>query len=82
MGKNKLIVVDCPVVVGNVKPKEGSSTRTIPRLTVNMEGEGVWDSQSTKSSLKDRKKNVVEWSETSEIPQFLPGGDVGEDDIV
>jgi hypothetical protein len=81
-GKNKLIVVDCPVVVGNVKPKDGSSRRTIPRLTVNMEGEGVWDSQSTKSSLKDRKKNVVDWSETSEIPQFLPGGDVGEDDIV
>jgi hypothetical protein len=81
-GKSKMIVVDCPVVVGNMKPKEGSPTRKIPRLTVNMEGEGVWDSQSTKSSLKDRKKNIMEWSETSEIPLFLSGGDVGEDDIV
>jgi hypothetical protein len=82
MGKNRVIVVECPVVVGNVKPKGGSPMRKIPRLTVNMDGEGVWDSQSASSSLKDRKRNIVEWSETCEIPQFLAGGDVGEDDIV
>jgi hypothetical protein len=79
----KAIVVDCPIVVGNVKPKDPASTRSVPRLVVNAEGEGTWDSQSTKS--KDQyhgRKNIVEWSELCEIPRFLAGGDVDEYDIM
>lgn len=80
----KMVVVDCPIVVGNVKPKEhGSMTRKVPRLVVNAEGEGTWDSQSTSSrDLSHVRKNIVEWSEFCEIPRFLVGGHVDEDDIL
>ena len=83
-GKQKTIVVSCPIVVGNVKPKEQRATRKVPMLVVNEEGEGIWDSQSTNSSLTKRKSertNIVEWSETCEIPRFLADGDVDEDDM-
>jgi hypothetical protein len=83
-GKQKTIVVGCPIVVGNVKPKEHRVTRKVPMLVVNEEGEGIWDSQSTSSSLTKRKserKNIVEWSETCEIPRFLADGDFDEDDM-
>jgi hypothetical protein len=83
-GKHKTIVVSCPIVVGNVKPKEQRAARKVPMLVVNEEGEGIWDSQSTSSSLTKRKserKNIVEWSETCEIPRFLADGDVDEDDM-
>jgi hypothetical protein len=83
-GKQKTILVGCPIVVGNVKPQEHRMTRKVPRLVVNEEGEGIWDSQSTNSSLSKRKnerKNIVEWSETSEIPRFLAEGDVDEEDM-
>jgi len=79
----KAIVVDCPIVVGNVKSKDQASTRTVPKLVVNAEGEGTWDSRSTNS--KDQyhgRKNIVEWSELCEIPRFLAGGDVEDDDII
>lgn len=83
-GKQKTIMVGCPIVVGNVKPKEQRMTRKVPRLVVNEEGEGIWDSQSTASSLSKRnneRNNIVEWSETSEIPRFLADGDVDEEDM-
>jgi hypothetical protein len=83
-GKQKMIQVGCPIVVGNVKPQEQKVTRKVPRLVVNEEGEGIWDSQSASSSLGRRKNvrtNIVEWSETSEIPRFLADGDVDEDDV-
>jgi hypothetical protein len=76
----KNVVVECPIVVGNVKPKDQGSTRKVPRLVVNAEGEGMWDSRSTSSY--HGKKNIVEWSEVSEIPRFLADGDDEEDDIV
>jgi hypothetical protein len=79
----KAIVVDCPIVVGNVKPKDRASMRKVPRLVVNAEGEGMWDSQSTGSrEIHHGRKDIVEWSEASEIPRFLAGGDFEEDDIV
>jgi len=78
----KAVVVDCPIVVGNVKPKDQASMRKVPRLVVNAEGEGMWDSQSTGSrDMYQGRKNIVEWSEVSEIPRFLAGGDF-EDDIM
>jgi hypothetical protein len=82
--KIKTITVECPVVVGNVKSKEKESTRKVPRLVVNSEGEGLWDAASTGSSTKrsERRRNIVDWSETSELPRVLPCGDVDEDDIV
>jgi hypothetical protein len=82
--KTKAIVVDCPVVVGNVKTKEKSSTRKVPRLIVNSEGEGLWDTQSTSSSKRETagRRNIMEWHETCDIPRVLPCGDVEEDDIV
>ena len=79
----KAIVVDCPIVVGNVKPKDQTSTRKVPKLVINVEGEGTWDSQSTSS--KDQyhgRNNIVEWSEVCETPRFLAGGDIEEDDIM
>jgi hypothetical protein len=82
--KTKAICVECPVVVGNVKPKERGQTRQVPRLVVNAEGEGIWDSQQSMSS-KDQdygKRRIVEWSEICEIPRFLAGGEVDEEDIV
>ena len=84
MTKTKAISVECPVVVGNVKPKERGQTRKVPRLVVNAEGEGIWDSQQSMSS-KDQhygKRRIVEWSEICEIPRFLAGGEVDEEDIV
>ena len=82
--KTKVITVECPVVVGNVKPKERGATRKVPMLVVNAEGEGIWDSQQS-MTLKDPrygKKTIVAWSETCETPRFLAGGDVDEEDIV
>lgn len=78
----KTIVVDCPIVVGNVKPKNQPSARKVPRLVINAEGEGTWDTLSTSSKDQHHgRKNIVEWSEVCEIPRFLAGGDVDEDDI-
>jgi hypothetical protein len=84
--RSKSIVVQCPVVVANVKPKPHENRRKVPRLVVNVEGEGVWDSQSTASSnfSRDRangKRDILEWSPNCEIPRFLAGGDMDEDDI-
>jgi len=79
----KTIVVDCPIVVGNVKPKKPASKRKVPRLVVNAEGEGTWDSQSTSSRDQCHgRKNIVEWSEACEMPRFLAGGDVDENDLI
>ena len=77
------IMVDCPIVVGNVKPKNLASTRRVPKLVVNAEGEGTWDSQSTSSRDQyDGRNNIVECSEVCEIPRFLAGGDIDKDDIM
>ena len=83
-GKTKVISVECPVVVGNVKPKEGrGATRTVPRLVVNAEGEGIRDSGSTSSKDKHTgKRGIVAWSETCEIPRFLVGDDFDDEDIL
>jgi hypothetical protein len=81
--KMKVINVECPVVVGNVKPKERGGTRKVPKLVVNAEGEGTWDSQTPSSKDQHNwKKRIVEWSEVCKIPRFLAGGDVDEEDIV
>jgi len=81
--KTKVISVDCPVVVGNVKPKDRVGTRKVPRLVVNAEGEGTWDSQTPSSRDQHYgKRRIMEWSEVCEIPKFLAGGDIDEDDIV
>src|SRR5271170_3063502 len=80
--KMKVISVECPVVVGNVKPKERGGTRKVPKLVVNAEGEGTWDSQAPSSKDQHNgKKRIVEWSEVCKIPRFLAGGDVDEEDI-
>jgi hypothetical protein len=82
--RGKTISVDCPLVVGNVKPKSKDRSRRVPRLVVSV---GDWDTQSSTSSNFSRdqgagKKTIVEWTEESEIPRFLPGGDMDEDDIL
>ena len=68
-----------------MKPKKRAVTRKVPRLVVNAEGEGIWDSPGQGTSSGDqhyRKKEIVEWSETCEIPRFLAGGDVDDEDIM
>jgi hypothetical protein len=83
--KTKAIVVECPIVVGNIKAKEKESRRKVPRLVVNSEGEGLWDTRSTNSSTRgvlDARRNIEDWSGTSEVPRVLPCGDIEEDDIL
>jgi len=77
----KTLVVECPFVVGNVKPKESESKRKVPRLVVNAEGEDIQDSLS--SSPRDVSPVgmdvIAEWIDGCEVPRFLGGGDVEED---
>jgi hypothetical protein len=85
--KEKVVAVDCPIVVGNVKPRPHKSARKIPVLVVNVEGEGLWESHSTTSSTFSREhiaaeQPIVEWSPDCEIPKFLAGEEAGEDDIL
>jgi len=85
--REKVVSVDCPIVIGNVKPKQPQTNRKIPRLVVNVEGEGTWDAGSTASSTASRdrgipSKPIVEWSPDCEIPRFLADGDSGVEDIL
>ena len=78
---SKTLVVECPFVVGNAKPKESESTRKVPRLVVNAEGEGSWDSSTTspRDVSRLRSETIFDWTEGCAGPRFLSGGDVDED---
>ena len=81
----KTLVVECPFVVGNAKPKESESKRKVPRLVVNAEGEDSWDSltSSPRDVSRMRTDVIAEWTDECEAPRFLAGGDVeGDDEIV
>jgi len=80
----KTLVVECPFVVGNAKPKESESKRKVPRLVVNAEGEDNRDSStsSPRDVSRGRTNVVTEWMDGCEVPRFLAGGDVEEDDEV
>jgi hypothetical protein len=82
MRKDKAVAVDCPIVIGNVIPKSSKSARKIPRLVVNVEGEGSWEDQGVAISGNGHEGNkILEWSPDCEIPRFLGNGDVGEEDL-
>jgi hypothetical protein len=77
----KVLVVECPFVVGNAKPKELESKRKVPRLVVNSEGDDSWDSPSTSplDASPTGTDVIAEWVDGCESPRFLAGGDVEED---
>ena len=80
--REKSVTADCPVVVGNVKPKFPKPSRNIPRLVVNVaEGEDSRDDQgiSTSRDKDNERKKIVEWSPECEIPRFLGDGEVVEE---
>jgi hypothetical protein len=80
----KTLVVECPFFVGNAKPKDSESKRKIPRLVVNAEGEGNWDSPSTspRDVSRLRTEIISDWAEGCAGPRFLAGGDVEEDNEI
>lgn len=84
LSKTKAIVVDCPVTVGNFKPKDRRPAANVPRLVINTDEENVRDSSSlpVPGQGDGGGKRIVQWSDTCEIPVFLPGGDIEEDYIL